>query len=1062
VDLKLLAQQERIGPKQKAPVKKKVKLPQQPAVKRHHIRYGLWIAFASMLLAGATIVFYFKFVTINITVSPKELFFGPVEVGEINTKDITLTNEGFRPITIDSVLLRSQSRSFSISTDQLNKAIGTRGSLIIRVNFKPESKGQYNDSLEITTSTGTRLEEIVLSGTGVIKAIEKQPQKSLIIKFPKEIRLEVPIAGIELKPKKIPNWKIFSGIAIFILAATCCYGIYLWRSRKIPEDQAPLWDKNGKRHFSLGSISPETSPRLDDEALNQIADSMGYFVSEQTGKLLNVPVSLEKTLQKGGIPSLEFYKRKQSRALIILEDTFAEATIWNPIARELAQGLMLRGVPVIYGRFTGCPEQFQTEDGSLHQLEDFENQRRGYLVLIFTDSKGLYRHESTFVIETLSRWPMLSWMELREARQWDRMTAVPARYGLPVYPATSSGILTAIKGFLTERGITTDVSGQYRKWHGLPGYADVKLDAYLEKILGDAILWALDCSMIQPINQGLADKLRIKFHPHLPVERIERLYLLPGTTYNVSGLRFSDDVMKFLRKGFLIRRDEKAQEDVINFILHEVELAEPTEEGSMAHLSWEAVKERVRLELDIDNNLQRLAELAKTPLGASIKAALENYGFSPESNKIPLRIKPPGKDALQRFVRITGSPEVALLKAYPIARGHWLTLSMLFILILGFSGGAVNAYLKTLPSGPPKIGINAPLTGDIPKVGECTKFAAQMWLEDVNAAGGIQVGDKKYKVHLVIADNESRAESAVKANMKLITRDAVLAIVGPQSSKQAVPAGGKANELETPMISPWSTNPDTTKDRPFVFRTSFLDPFQGPVIASFATAEFGASKAAVLYDVASYYPKGLAEHFKRAWEQIHGPGSVVAFESFTTKETDFSAQLSTIIKSGAEFFFAPQYYNEVALIVQQARKLGWDKPIVGGDAWGTTETIKLCGKDCYGLFFSTHFTAVGVTGAARKFVDRYTRKHGYVPDDVAALTWDTMHIVQQAIQNCGELTEDIAIDRRCVRDAMAKTNFPGITGNITFNENGDPHKCAVIVRISDAGEFELYKLVCPS
>jgi branched-chain amino acid transport system substrate-binding protein len=127
-----------------------------------------------------------------------------------------------------------------------------------------------------------------------------------------------------------------------------------------------------------------------------------------------------------------------------------------------------------------------------------------------------------------------------------------------------------------------------------------------------------------------------------------------------------------------------------------------------------------------------------------------------------------------------------------------------------------------------KIGLNAPMTGDIPKVGEGSKFAAQMWLEDINKAGGLTVGKKKYKVELIIEDNESKAESAVKAATKLIVEDEVLAIVGPQSSKQAVPAGSVANVYKTPMISPWSTNPDTTKDRPFVFRGCFLDPFQGP------------------------------------------------------------------------------------------------------------------------------------------------------------------------------------------------------------------------------------------
>jgi branched-chain amino acid transport system substrate-binding protein len=361
-----------------------------------------------------------------------------------------------------------------------------------------------------------------------------------------------------------------------------------------------------------------------------------------------------------------------------------------------------------------------------------------------------------------------------------------------------------------------------------------------------------------------------------------------------------------------------------------------------------------------------------------------------------------------------------------------------------------------------RIGLNAPLTGDIPKVGEGTKYAAQMWLEDVNAAGGIEVGGKKYKVELIIEDNESKAESAVKANTKLITEEDVLAIVGPQSSKQAIPAGGKANELGTLMVSPWSTNPDTTKDRPFVFRGCFLDPFQGPVVAKFIKNEFGFKKAAVLYDVASDYPKGLAEFFKAAWEELNGPGSVVAYESFTTKDADFSSQLTKINNSGAEVLFTPQYYNEVALIVQQAHQLGWDKPIVGSDSWGSAETVKLCGKDCYGLFFSTHYAAAGAKGATKEFIDRYKKLHGYVPDDVAALTWDSMRLVQTAIEGAGELTGNLEKDRKAVRDALASIkDFDGITGSMTFTEDGDPIKCAVIVRISDAGEFEFYKSVCP-
>lgn len=361
-----------------------------------------------------------------------------------------------------------------------------------------------------------------------------------------------------------------------------------------------------------------------------------------------------------------------------------------------------------------------------------------------------------------------------------------------------------------------------------------------------------------------------------------------------------------------------------------------------------------------------------------------------------------------------------------------------------------------------RIGINAPLTGDIPKVGEGTKKAAQMWLEDINAAGGLKVGGEIYPVNLVVEDNESNARAAAMANKKMITTDGVLAIVGPQSSKQAVPAGEVANNYQTPMISPWSTNPATTENRHYVFRASFLDPYQGPVVASFVKEEFGFTKAAVLYDVDSNYPKALAEFFKKAWEDLNGSGSVVAYETFSTQDYDFISQLTEIIHSEAEFLFLPQYYNEVALIVQQARMLGWNKLIVGSDSWGSAETIELCGSECYGLFFSTHYAAAGATGATKEFIDRYEREYSYIPDDVGALTWDAMGLVQQAITDCGIITGDIKKDRQCVRDALAKiTDFNGITGTMTFDESGNPVKCAVMVRISEEGKYELYKWVCP-
>ncbi len=152
------------------------------------------------------------------------------------------------------------------------------------------------------------------------------------------------------------------------------------------------------------------------------------------------------------------------------------------------------------------------------------------------------------------------------------------------------------------------------------------------------------------------------------------------------------------------------------------------------------------------------------------------------------------------------------------------------------------------------------------------------------------------------------------------------------------------------MISPWSTNPNTTLDRPYVFRGCFLDPFQGPVAANFATDELGAKKAAVIYDIAADYPKGLAENFKEAFEKIHGSGSIVAFESFTTGDKDFSAQMTNIVMSKADVLFVPQYYSEVPLIIRSAKEMGWTKQILGADAWGGGDLMGLCGDYQSGVF----------------------------------------------------------------------------------------------------------------
>ncbi|MFW5499666.1 MULTISPECIES: ABC transporter substrate-binding protein [unclassified Maridesulfovibrio] len=386
--------------------------------------------------------------------------------------------------------------------------------------------------------------------------------------------------------------------------------------------------------------------------------------------------------------------------------------------------------------------------------------------------------------------------------------------------------------------------------------------------------------------------------------------------------------------------------------------------------------------------------------------------------------------------------------------------SLLALMVLGLALIIVSGCSKTEEKI--KIGFNIPLTGDIPKVGEASKNAAEMLLADINGQGGLEVGGKKIPLEFFYEDNESKAESAVNVALKLIEQDGVVAIIGPNSSKQAVPAGGTCNDNRTPMVSPWSTNPDTTKNRPWVFRAAFLDPFQGPVAVNFATKQFKAKTAAVLFDISNDYSKGLAEIFKEVFEKKNGDKAIVAFESHGTKDQDFSAQLTKIINSNPDFIFVPDNYNQVALIVKQARDLGYKGPFMGSDAWGSAELMKLCGDDCKGQFFSTHYAAAGAKGATKEFIDRYEAKYGETPDDVAALTWDATRLVLQAIQDSGSYSSDLKTERKAIRDALSSIReFAGITGSMKFDSQGDPIKCAVVVRIDENGNFVFAESVCP-
>lgn len=350
-----------------------------------------------------------------------------------------------------------------------------------------------------------------------------------------------------------------------------------------------------------------------------------------------------------------------------------------------------------------------------------------------------------------------------------------------------------------------------------------------------------------------------------------------------------------------------------------------------------------------------------------------------------------------------------------------------------------------------RVGVIASLTGSIPKVGQSTINAAQLATQEVNDEGGLEVGDQRMRVVLFIEDDEDRAQAAVSAARKLINRSNVAVIIGPQASRNAIPAAVICEEASIPMISPWSTNPDTTAGKQYVFRIPFIDPFQGQVMARFALEELGARKAAVLYDVASAYNRGIAEVFKQVFEEAGG--EIVAFETYTTGEMDFTVQLTAIKESGADVLFLPNYYNEVPHQVRQARELEVEATVIGSDSWMGMSPEELA--DLEGLFYSTHYAPDIASVVAQAFIKKYEEAYGETPDDVAALTYDAFGLLFQAIRSQG------AADPESIRTGLSSVGrYEGVTGVMEYKGTGDPIKSAVILQIK-GGEATFYKLAHP-
>ena len=358
--------------------------------------------------------------------------------------------------------------------------------------------------------------------------------------------------------------------------------------------------------------------------------------------------------------------------------------------------------------------------------------------------------------------------------------------------------------------------------------------------------------------------------------------------------------------------------------------------------------------------------------------------------------------------------------------------------------------LRAAEPPPIKVGEFASLTGKEAAFGQSSHKGTLLAVEEINAAGGV-LGRK---IQLITEDNQSKAGESATIAKKLISRDKVVALIGEVASMRSLEAAPIAQQSRIPMISPSPTNPKVTEIGNYVFRVCFIDPFQGVVMAKFARNTLKLKRVAVLTSVSSAYSVGLAKYFKERFAQ---DGGVIALEQrFTEGDKDFKAQLTAIKAANVDGIFLPGYYTEAALVCKQARDLGMNLPLFGGDGWEAPQLISIGGAAVEGTYYSTHYSPENKSPAVSGFVERFRKRwNNEVPDAMAALGYDAAMVLADAIKRAG------TTDSAKLRDALAATkNLPGVTGDTTLDAQRNASKAAVVIAVKD-GQFKFLETVAP-
>ena len=362
------------------------------------------------------------------------------------------------------------------------------------------------------------------------------------------------------------------------------------------------------------------------------------------------------------------------------------------------------------------------------------------------------------------------------------------------------------------------------------------------------------------------------------------------------------------------------------------------------------------------------------------------------------------------------------------------------------SGAGSNAAAGGASGDTIKIGFVGPLTGGASSYGQSSQKGLQLLEEQTNKAGGIN----GKKVQVIYSDDENKAATTVTVGQKLINSDKVAAIVGPVTSTCANSLAPICQQYNIPMITGTGTNANITKSGDSIFRTCFIDPFQGKVMAKFASEDLKAKTAAILYNAGDDYSKGLADAFKSNFTQ--NGGSIVDAETYNTGDKDFNAQLTKVAPKNPDVMFLPDYYNTVAVIAKEARAAGIKSTFLGGDGWDSTELFSIGSDAVNGAYFSDHYAADDTSANVVQFIKDYKAKFNSDPDAFAALTYDAGKVLFDSIKKAG------GTDANAIKNALKNYQGTVVCGNIKFDSDRNAVKAAVIIK-ADNGKNKFYKKV---